>query len=137
MSAKKPLYIREPDGSVTPIKDVLGIYPRQRDSHEQTGLNFIANLNPELVISREDYMKLLHKNIIKNYETMYRPMVDALKKYRKMTPRQVSGVTEMPENEAKEFLERFHKAGFLGKKGEAYTMSPENEKDITNSFGLE
>jgi hypothetical protein len=71
----------------------------------------------------------------KNFKT-YKPMVDALKKYGRLTPRRLSEVTEITEKKAGEFLEIFLKMDLLGKEGETYIMSLENEKEISNLFCL-
>ena len=138
---QEPLYIREEGGSITPIESVLGVRePRPMDSHEETGLRVAAALDPERVISREDFMKKLvedSREIARGNFEAYRPVISALNKYGGMTPRQVSGVTEMTEKIAEEYLKRFQKAGLLEENKGKYTMSPENKKEIMKLFCIE
>lgn len=141
MENQEPLYIIEADGRITEINPVIGVDDscKRNNPSYQAALHLLAAEYPERVISREDYDRKLAeeipKNARKNFEP-YKPMFDALKKYSELTPRQLSGITEMTEKKSKEFLERFHRADLVGKKGETYTLSPENEKEISKLFCL-
>ena len=133
---KQPIYIRENDGKITEIKGVGGI-PEVEDSHSETGLRLAASLRPELVISRADYDKQHHDFLVKRFGDTYGPTVEALKEKRSLTAQQLGEIIKVPEKRAKTLLERFYRGNFVGKVGQTYTLTAENEDDISKTFGYE
>ena len=136
MSKPKYLYIREEDGSVTPIQVVLGVYSKRDLDGISQNAAVVAALNPDLVITRKEYERQMTEHSKKIYETNFKPLVDALRTHRQLTPRQLSRITEKPEKEVKQSLDRMYKANLLGKNDGSYTMTTENMKEIASLFGL-
>jgi len=143
----KPKYVRRKTGELVPIEVYEGLIDRpdaidpenpiiedRPDAYPPT-IILTEEEASRSVIAEEELDKLVGEYARRNYNTLYKPIVDAIKNHGPLTLDQISQITGRSTTKDGKYLERLYRAKLVEKNGNVYSITDENLKDLISVFG--